>query len=304
MATIARQTDPSLARRHLGERLFGWACRAACATAVLILMAMLLALFEQGRHHLDLGFLRGNPSLRPAAAGIRPALHGTFWTLVLCGLVAVPCGAGAAIYLEEFAPHRRINRLVEINIANLSGVPSILYGLLGLAVFVHWLHLGRSAMVGGLTLAALALPAIILAARQALRDVPESLRQAALAVGATRWPTVRDHVLPAALPGILAGVLTALARIMGEAAPLLVLGAISYLNYVPVSHFTLWPSGLWNADQSFTTLPLQIFDWATRPQPAFHQLAASAILVLLGLMLILNVAAAMLRRGRDGEHNG
>jgi phosphate transport system permease protein len=193
-------------------------------------------------------------------------------------------GVAAAIYLEEYAPDNRFTRLIQVNIANLAGVPSIVYGILGLAVFVRWLRFDRSVLAGALTLSLLIMPVIIIASREALLAVPQSIRHAAYALGATRWQTIRSHVLPAALPGIMTGVILAVSRAVGEAAPLLMIGALTYVAFVPEGPL-----------DAFTALPIQIYDWCDRPQPEFHHLAAAGIIVLLGILLPMNAVAVALR---------
>jgi len=303
-AEASQLVQQHLARRHRNETIFRNVCLAMCGTALLLLAVLLVAIAFEGRHHLDAEFIHNYPSRRPANAGIWPAIHGTLWTMFLTAFVAVPLGVGAAIYLEEYAVKNRLTTFIEINIANLAGVPSIVYGMLGLAMYARWMNLGKNTMAGSLTLATLALPVIIIAAREAIRAVPVSLRQASYAVGATRWQTIRHHVLPNALAGILTGVILSLSRVIGETAPLVVLGAVSYINYVPVEKFTLWPSGLWDPERSFTVLPIQIYDWASRPQQAFHELAASGIIVLMTILLSLNALAVTIRQRAEARKHG
>lgn len=304
-------TDPSalarahLARRHRHERWFRWLCLGMCGVALLLLVILLAAIFSEGRHHLSLSFLTSYPSRRPAEAGIWPAMHGTLWTMVLTAVVAVPLGVGAAVYLEEYAAKSRWNTFLDINIANLAGVPSIVYGMLGLAMFARWMHLGRSTVAGALTLSILALPTIIIASREAIRAVPVSLRQASYAVGATRWQTVRHHILPNSLAAILTGVILSLSRAIGETAPLVMLGAVSFISYVPVERFTLNPVELWGGlTKGFTVLPIQIYNWASRPQQAFHELAASGIIVLMTILLSMNAVAILIRQRAEARKHG
>lgn len=277
-------------RRALG-RVFELVCRAMALLGALVLVVLLVEVFRQGIGWLDWGFLTSFPSRFPERAGIESALWGTVWVIGTTALVSVPLGVGAAVYLEEFARPSRLNSFIQVNIANLAGVPSIVYGILGLAIFVRAAGLGRSVIAGALTLGLLILPVIIIAAREALRAVPGSVRLAAFAVGATRWQTVRDHVLPAALPGILTGLILALSRAIGETAPLIMIGALTYVAFVP--------DGLLSP---FTALPIQIFNWAARPQEEFHGLAAAGIIVLLAVLLSMNSVAAFIRhrygRGR------
>jgi phosphate transport system permease protein len=198
--------------------------------------------------------------------------------------IAVPLGVGSAVYLEEYARKNRFTRLLEVNLANLAGVPSIIYGILGLAVFVRFFHLERSLLAGSLTMSLLVLPVIIVASREAIRSVPAMFRHAAFALGASRWQTVRHHVLPAAVPGILTGIILSLSRAIGETAPLVVIGAFGYVAFVPEGPM-----------DDFTVLPIQIFNWTSRPQKEFHELAAAGILVLLAALLLMNATAVLIR---------
>jgi phosphate transport system permease protein len=229
-------------------------------------------------------FLTSFVSRFPARAGIKAALVGSAYLMVLTALFCFPVGVGAAVYLEEFAPRNRVTNFVEANIANLAGVPSVVYGLLGLGIFVRFLRMGPSLLAGALTLAVMSLPVIIVAAREAIRAVPESIRLGAFALGATRWQTVRRQVLPAAMPGTLTGTILALSRAIGETAPLLVIG-------LPIVIFTV-PN---DVRDPVSALPLLIFDWTSRPQPAFAEAAAAASIVLLALLLAMNAVAIFLR---------
>ena len=216
---------------------------------------------------LDGQFLSSFPSRFPEKAGLNSALWGTLWLITLTVAFSVPIGVAAAIYLEEYGGKGKLSRLIEVNIANLAGVPSIVYGILGLVVFVRFFGFGRSVLAGSLTMSLLILPVIIIASRESVRAVPGSNRQAAFALGATRWQVVRSHVLPSALPGILTGVILAMSRAIGETAPLIMIGALTYIAFVP--------NGPMDA---FTALPIQIFNWASRTQQEFHQLGAGGII--------------------------
>lgn len=251
---------------------------------VVLLVVLLTALMTQGHGWVDWQFLTEFPSRFPEKAGIKSALVGTLWLMSLTAGIAVPVGIGAAIYLEEYSRRGWLHTIIEVNIANLAGVPSIVYGILGLAIFVRGLALGRSVLAGALTMSLLILPIIIIAAREALRAVPTSIRHAAYALGATPWQTIHAQVLPPAIPGILTGVILALSRAIGETAPLVMIGALTYVAFIP--------SGPLDA---FTALPIQIYNWASRPQEAFHELAAAAILVLLVVLLSMNGLAVWLR---------
>jgi phosphate transport system permease protein len=271
-------------RRHWGDRLLQASGLAVMILALGALAALLVDVFLDGVGRLSWQFLTSIPSRRAAQAGLLPALVGSIYVILLTAVMAVPIGIGAAIYLEEYGVRGRFARLVEINIANLAGVPSIIYGLLGLGLFVRALGLGRSLLAGAATLALLVLPVVILSTREALRTVPSSLREGSYALGATKWQTIWHQVLPMALPGVLTGLILALSRAIGETAPLITIGALTYVPFVPDS--------IWSP---FTVLPIQIFNWVSRPQPEFLQNAAAAILVLLVLLLTMNALAIWLR---------
>ncbi|MFN3239863.1 MAG: phosphate ABC transporter permease PstA [Pseudomonadales bacterium] len=279
-------TNPraQLKQRKLLSNIFHAFCTLCTFAALAVLALLLYKLFRAGLPWLDWQFLSSFPSRNAELAGIKSALFGTLWLVTLTALFAVPTGVLAAIYLQEYAPANRISRWVELNIANLAGVPSIVYGVLGLALFVRFFEFQRSLLAGALTMALLILPIIIIAAKEALAAVPTSIREAAYGVGASRWQVVWAHVLPTATPSIMTGVILALSRAVGETAPLLVMGALAYVAFVPTSPM-----------DEFTTLPVQIFNWAARPQDEFHGLAAAAILVLLGILLITNSAALAIR---------
>jgi phosphate transport system permease protein len=254
---------------------------------VIALATLIWTILDDGWARLaadPVAFLSNYVSRLPARAGIRAALVGSAYLMVLTALFCFPIGVGAAIYLEEFAPRNRVTNFVEANIANLAGVPSVVYGLLGLGIFARFLRMGPSLLVGALTLAVMSLPVIIVAARESIRAVPEGIRLGAYALGATRWQTVRRQVLPAALPGTLTGTILALSRAIGETAPLLVIG-------LPIVIFTL-PN---DVRDPVSALPLLIFDWTSRPQPAFAETAAAASIVLLALLLAMNAVAIFLR---------
>ena len=257
---------------------------AATLLGLVVLGVLLLDIVSDGLGRVSWEFLTSFPSRRAEHAGIFPALAGTVWVITLTAALAVPIGVGAAIHLEEYGAAGRWSRLIEINIANLAGVPSVIYGLLGLALFVRALAFGRSVIAGAATLALLVLPVVILSSREALRAVPPSLREGSYALGATKWQTIWHQVLPVALPGMLTGVILALSRAMGETAPLITIGALTYLPFAP--------DGIWSP---FTVLPIQIFNWVSRPQEAFLENAAAGIIVLLVLLLAMNGAAAWLR---------
>ncbi len=271
-----------------GRRLIGLVFKYLCFSAVVLSLFMLVLLLwdilRAGAGWLDWQFLTSFPSRFPASAGIKSAFWGSIWLTLLTALFSIPLGTGAAIYLEEYAPRNRLTRLIEINISNLAGVPSIVYGILGLAIFVRTLSLRQSLLAGALTMTLLILPIIIISSQEAIRAVPNSIREASLAMGATKWQTIRHHVLPVALPGILTGSILSLSRAIGETAPLIIIGAKQFIAFTPTSPL-----------DPFTALPLQIFNWTSRPQPEFRHLAAAAIIVLLVLLLTMNATAIYLR---------
>ncbi len=370
-------------RRDRVDRAFHAVCIIASSVSVLALATLLISIAAQGWSHLNLDFVRGAPSRHPEDAGFRPALIGSVWILVICALAALPLGIATAVFLEEYRPRaamaRRIHGFIEMNIRNLAGVPSIVYGILGLTVFVQmfgvfgnlndpgfavgvqwydqvedtagnllsrdvegeeapltelvdglvfrdapgrrveidvrpaeeaweteqkgvvpadayvnrayerapWylqLPFGRSVLAGGLTLALVILPIVIISSQEALRAVPSSLREGALATGATKWQVVRRITLPAAIPGVMTGSILAMSRAIGEAAPILVIGGILFILFTPE-----------NLMDDFTAMPLQIFNWAGRPQTEFHKVAASGIIVLLAILLAFNATAVFIR---------
>lgn len=281
---ISAIANPRLRRRKLVSAAFRVLCAATAFVVVGILFALIFDLMLDGLPWLDIQFLSSFPSRFPELAGIKSALFGSLWLIGLTALFAVPIGVLAAIYMEEYAPQNRLTRLIELNIANLAGVPSIVYGLLGLALFVRLFALERSILAGALTMSLLVLPVIIIAAWEAIRAVPTSLREAAYGLGATRWQVVQSHVLPMAMPGILTGIILSLSRAIGETAPLIVMGALTYVAFVPEGPM-----------DEFTTLPIQIFNWTANPQEAFQDLAAAGILVLLGILLVTNSIALAIR---------
>ena len=298
---------PRLGRRRLAGRLFAGLCLLATLSGVVVLAVLLGSVIVQalsgqsdapwyriGDHLAELGdFLRhiaGRPNSRnPSRTGFLAGIAGSLWLLGLVALVAIPVGVGAGLFLEEYAPPGRLRALIQTNIANLAGVPSIVYGILGLVLFtrafgIEALALGKTLWAGALTLGLLVLPIVVIATQESLRAVPPSLRQAALALGATRWQVIRDHVLPSALPGILTGTILALSRAIGETAPLLMVGAANSIMFTPTG-----PSDL------YTALPVEIYNYAKEPQEAFRTVAAGGILILLAILLSMNAVAIFLR---------
>ncbi len=270
--------------RHTGDRLLNLFGLLVMLLTLSALASLIFDVASDGLGRLSWQFLTSYPSRNAANAGILPALAGTIYVISLTALLAIPVGVAAAIHLEEYGSRGRFARLIEINISNLAGVPSIIYGLLGLGLFVRMMGMGRSVMAGASILALLILPVVILTTREALRAVPKSMREASYALGATKWQTIWHQVLPAAAPGILTGLILALSRAIGETAPLITIGALTYVPFVPTD--------IWSP---FTVLPIQIFNWVSRPQTAFHANAAAGIIVLLALLLTMNAAAVWLR---------
>ncbi len=270
--------------RRLAGQIFAVVAFLATALGIIVLAVLLVDIVRDGASRLTLDFITRFPSRFAARSGIKPALYGSIWALVLTGVAAFPIGVGTAIWLEEYAPNNRFTRLVQTNISNLAGVPSIVYGILGLAVFVRFAALGRSVLAGALTLALLILPVIIIASQEAIKAVPSSIRLGAYALGATRWETIRYHVLPLAMPGVLTGTILALSRAVGEAAPMIMIGALAFVPFTPDGPL-----------DEFTVIPIQIFNWVSKPQSAFHEIAAAGSIVLLILLLTLNAGAIVLR---------
>jgi phosphate transport system permease protein len=273
-----------LARRKWWGRAFHVLCLLAIAVALGMLAVLLIDIIIKGWSRVNWDFITSFPSRRPEEAGIQAALLGSIYVVAIAGVISFALGVGAAIYLEEYAARNWFAGIIQTNIANLAGVPSIVYGLLGLEIFVRALGLGKSVLAGGLTLGLLVLPIIIIAAQEAIRAVPSSIREGAYALGATRWQAIWHLVLPQAFPGILTGVILAVSRAIGEAAPLIVMGALTFVPFAPDSPLS-----------RFTVLPIQIFNWTSRPQPGFHEVAAAGILVLLLLLLSMNALAVFLR---------
>lgn len=287
-ATVALGKGATRARSNmLLDTLFAVLLGLATFLGVLAVGLLLLTIYQAGWGRLSddpVAFLTNFVSRFPARAGIKAALFGTFWLMGLTALFSFPIAVGAAIYLEEFAPRNGFTNAIEANIANLAGVPSVVYGILGLGVFVRFFKMGPSLLAGGLTLAIMSLPVIVIAARESIRAVPPSVREGSLALGATKWQTVRRLVLPSALPGTMTGVILSLSRAIGETAPLLVIGTA-------VTIFTT-PDDI---RDPFSALPVLIFNWTSRPQAAFADAAAAASIVLLAMLLAMNAVAIFVR---------
>lgn len=251
----------------------------------LVLLAFFIgSILDDGLKRINLDFLTSLPSRNPEKAGILTAWAGTLWIFGLTALISIPFGVSAGIYLEEYARKGRLSNILEVNITNLAGVPSVIYGILGLEIFARTMNLGGSLLTGALTLSLLILPVIIVATREAIKAVPNSIREASYGMGATRWQTMRHTVLPAAGGGIATGIILALSRAVGEAAPLIVVGALAYVPFTPKTPM-----------DDFTVLPIQIFNWTSRPDPGFIINAAAGIIILLGITFLLNGIAVWLR---------
>ena len=281
-------TQAEFQRRKRVRQLKGQVFHVLCLVSILIGVGMLAALLyniiSDGITRVSWDFLTSFPSRHPEQAGIKAALLGSIYVVGLAGVLAFTLGVGAAIYLEEYAARSWFARIIQVNIANLAGVPSIVYGILGLEIFVRIMMMGKSVLAGSLTLALLVLPIVIIAAQEAIRAVPPSLREGGFALGATRWQVIRTLVLPYAFPGILTGVILAVSRAVGETAPLIVMGALTFIPFAPDGPLS-----------PFTVLPIQIFNWVSRPQEDFHTAAAAGIIVLLVVLLTMNALAVFLR---------
>lgn len=276
--------NSALERRRFISGLFKNVCGALSWLCIGILGFLLVHIFSAGWEWISLDFIKNPPSRIPAKAGLYSALMGSIWIIITTACISIPIGVFTALYLEEYARKNRLNAFIEINIANLAGVPSIVYGILGLTLFVRFLKFGPSVLAGALTLSLLILPVIIIASREAIKAVPPSIRLSAYALGATQFQTVFHHVIPAAMPGIMTGVILALSRAIGETAPILMVGAVAYVRKAP--------SGILDG---FTALPIQIYNWAREAKVEFEGLAAGGIIVLLLLLFTMNSIAILIR---------
>lgn len=271
-------------RRRALDLFARWALLGCALAVVAILLGLIGILVVKGLPHIDWDYLTRFPSRFPARAGVKPAIVGTIWIGAVSMLIAIPTGIMAAVYLNEFAAHNRVTSVLRASIANLAGVPSVVFGLLGLALFVRALALGKSILAASLTLGLLTLPIIIVVSEEALKTVPRAIREAAFALGASRWQVVRHHVLPYALPGMLTGSILALSRSMGETAPIILIGAATFITFLPEGPL-----------DNFTALPIQAYTWAFEARTAFHDLAFAAVLILLALTFLGNLVAVLLR---------
>lgn len=284
-----RYMEETSVMQHMNKRLFRnklWKSlfMFAVALALAALVVLLYRIITQGVDYLTWDFLTSFASRFPEQAGIKAALVGSLWLMLVVAPVSMTLGIGTAIYLEEYAKKNKLNDFIRMNISNLAGVPSIVFGLLGLTIFVRMLDLGKSVLAAGLTMSLLILPVIIVAAQEAIRAVPKEQREASYGMGATKWQTILRVVLPAAIPGILTGSILALSRAIGETAPLVVIGIPVILQFLPDSLLS-----------SFTVLPMQIFDWAKRPQEEFLFVASAGIIVLMVVLIIMNSIAIFIR---------
>ncbi|RFU61884.1 phosphate ABC transporter permease PstA [Bacillus sp. V59.32b] len=278
--TVRKKMSVRLAINSIFKGLFF----LATMFGLLVLGILLYRIFTQGFGYLDMDFLQNFASRKPEEAGVKAALTGTIWLMATVAPISLLLGVGTAIYLEEYAAKNRLTTFIQVNISNLAGVPSIVFGLLGLTIFVRALALDRSVLAAALTMSLLVLPVIIVAAQEAIRSVPNELREASYGMGATKWQTILKVVLPAAIPGILTGGILALSRAIGETAPLIVVGIPTFIAFLPRTVF-----------DSFTVLPMQIFNWTSRPQEEFQSVAAAGIIVLLVLLIFMNSIAVFIR---------
>ncbi len=289
------RADVASRKRH--ELVFGLLGLLALAIAVLTFLTLFVDMAVRGLPRLDWDFFTSFPSRRAAHAGILSAWVGSTLVMLVTAFFAVPLGVASGVYLEEYAPKNWVTDLIEINTTNLAGVPSIVYGLLALGLFVYQFGLGHSILTAGLTLALLILPVVIVATREAIRSIPQSIREGSYAVGATRWQTVRYHIVPYSSPGILTGVIIGMARAIGETAPIITIGALTFIAFLPPAPLSAEPpflsfAWLWSP---FTVMPIQMFNWTSRPEAAFQANAAAAGFVLVFMTLTMNAFAIWLR---------
>ena len=290
---IAPAYSRRLARRQRNASIFHAICIVTVGVAMLMLAALLYSVISEGWSWLSLDLITENASSKAINSGLFPSIVGTLWVMAICIFISFSVGVSAAIYLEEYAKASRITDLIQTNIKNLAAVPSIVYGILGLTIFVALFSLGKSTLAAGLTLAMLIMPVVIVSAEEAIRAVPPSIREGGYALGGARWQVVLRLVLPQAMPGILTGIILAVSRAMGEAAPLVIMGALSFVPFAPTSPL-----------DRFTVLPIQIYVWISKPQEEFHQLAAAGIIVLLAILLGMNAFAIFLRNRLQNRHRG
>ncbi len=282
--TSSQRYDERIERRRRRGLIFSGLLFVATVSGLVVLITLLVDVVMQGAQWLDWDFLTRFPSRIPERAGIKSAIVGSIWMILLTAGISVPIGVASALYLEEYAPRGWFLKLIQININNLAGIPSVVYGILGLVLFVRFFALGRSLLAGALTMALLILPIIVISAQEALRAIPSGIRESAFALGATRRQVVWSHLLPMSAPSIMTGVILALSRAIGETAPLIMIGALTFIAFLPTS--VLDP---------FTVLPIQIFNWTARPQADFQSLAAAGIVILMIVLFLMNLSAILLR---------
>ena len=281
---VSLRSSGAVARRQALSRVSRYALLAASLLGVAVLIYLGYETIREGASRLSWDFISSYPSRFADRAGLRSSILGTAWVMGATTVVAFPISIGTAIWIEEFAPRNRLLTLVKLNLANLAGVPSIIYGILGLALFSRYLGLGPSILAGALTLSLMIIPMTVIASQEAIRQVPPSIRDGSLALGATHWQTVRHHVLPGAMPGIMTGIILSVSRAVGETAALIMIGAFTFIAFDNTK-----------LTDDFTTVPIQIYNWTIRPQPEFRQNAAAAIIVLMVAVVSLNLVAAIIR---------
>ena len=285
LQNVSLRATGAVARRQFVSRVSRYVLLAASLVGIIVLAYLTYDTFNTGASRLSWDFLNSYPSRFAERAGLRSSILGSAWVMGVTVLLAFPVAIGTAIWIEEFAPKNWLVTAVKLNLANLAGVPSIIYGILGLTIFVRFADLGPSIMAGALTLALMIIPMTVIAAEEAIKQVPQSIRDASLAVGATHWQTVRSHVLPEAMPGIMTGIILAVSRAAGETAALIMIGAFTFIAFDNTS-----------VKDDFTTVPIQIYNWTIRPsQQGFQVNASAAIIVLMGAVLTLNLIAALIR---------
>lgn len=277
--------------RLIANSIFKYVFLAATLVALVALIILLYRIVSQGVGHLSIDFLTNFASRFPEKAGIKAALVGSLWLMLVVAPTSIILGVGSAIYLEEYAKQNRITTFIRMNISNLAGVPSVVFGLLGLTIFVRAMALGNSILAAGFTMSLLILPVIVVASQEAIRSVPGELRDASFGMGATKWQTIVKIILPAAIPGILTGSILALSRAIGETAPLIVIGVPVIIQFLPAGMM-----------DTFTALPMQIYDWSSRPQPEFQNVAAAGIMVLMAVLLFMNSIAVIIRNKFDKRY--
>ncbi len=282
--TSSQQYDERLENRRRRGLIFSSLLFVATVSGLVVLITLIVDVVVQGGQWLDWGFLTSFPSRIPERAGVKSAIVGSIWMILLTAGISVPIGVASALYLEEYAPRGWFLKLIRININNLAGIPSVVYGILGLALFVRFFALGRSLIAGALTMALLILPIIVISAQEALRAIPLGIRESAFALGATRRQVIWSHLLPMSAPSIMTGIILALSRAIGETAPLIMIGALTFIAFLPTS-----------ALDPFTVLPIQIFNWTARPQADFQGLAAAGIIILMIVLFLMNLSAILLR---------